>query len=176
VCSPNSAHAWSSIKRSSASSSFLWKSGAEQGYLKKRGSQRTDSTHILAAVHRYHRVELLPETLRAALNELAEQDPGWLQQWVPFDWFKRYDRRREESRLSLKKEEQEAFLEQVGRDGEAPAVDALSRRCPFSALSLASGTTIATHLGSALFLGRRATALEKQRHSSSCSSDVTLTL
>lgn len=90
---------------------------SEQGYLKKRGSQRTDSTHVLAAVHRYHRVELLPETLRAALNELAEQDPGWLQQWVPVDWFKRYDRRIEESRLALKKEEHEAFLEQVGRDG-----------------------------------------------------------
>jgi transposase len=90
---------------------------SEQGYLKKRGSQRTDSTHILAAVHRYHRVELLPETLRAALNEVAVQAPEWLQQWVPVDWFKRYERRIEESRLSIKKEEQEAFLEQVGRDG-----------------------------------------------------------
>jgi transposase len=90
---------------------------SEQGFLKKRGSQRTDSTHILAAVHRYHRVELLPETLRAALNEVAAQAPDWLQQWVPVDWFKRDARRREESRLSLKKEEQEAFLEQVGRDG-----------------------------------------------------------
>src|SRR5215472_16255083 len=30
---------------------------SEQGYLKKRGSQRTDSTYILAAVHRYHRVD-----------------------------------------------------------------------------------------------------------------------
>lgn len=90
---------------------------SEQGYLKKRGSQRTDSTHALAVVHRYHRVELLPETLRAALNEIAEQDPSWLQQWVPVDWFKRYERRIEESRLAIKKEEQEAFLEQVGRDG-----------------------------------------------------------
>jgi hypothetical protein len=106
----------------------------------------------------------------------AWQDPGWVHQWVPVDWFKRSDRRREESRVALKKAEQEAFLEQVGRDGEAPPVDALSRRCPFSALSLASGTTIATNLGSALFLGRRASVLEKQRHASSCSSDVTLTL
>ena len=40
-----------------------------------------------------------------------------MQQWVPVDWFKRYERRIEESRLSIKKEEQEAFLEQVGRDG-----------------------------------------------------------
>jgi transposase len=68
---------------------------SEQGYLKKRGSLRTDSTHILAAVHRYHRVELLPETLRAALNEVAAQAPEWLQQWVPLDWFKRDARRME---------------------------------------------------------------------------------
>jgi transposase len=70
----------------------------EQGYLKKRGIQRTDSTHVLAAVHRYHRVELLPETLRAALNELATQNSAWLHQWVPVDWFKRYERRIEEWR------------------------------------------------------------------------------
>src|SRR5260370_42476944 len=44
---------------------------SEQGYLKKRGSQRTDSTHVLAAVHRYHRVELLPETLRAARTRVG---------------------------------------------------------------------------------------------------------
>ena len=36
---------------------------------------------------------------------------------MPLDWFKRYERRREKSRLSIKKEEQEEFLEQVGRDG-----------------------------------------------------------
>lgn len=36
---------------------------------------------------------------------------------MPVEWFKRYERRIEESRLSIKKEEQEAFLEQVGRDG-----------------------------------------------------------
>jgi len=68
-------------------------------------------------VHRYHRVELLPETLRAALNEVALHAPEWLQQWVPVDWFKRYGRRRKEARLSIKKEEHESFWEQVGRDG-----------------------------------------------------------
>jgi hypothetical protein len=50
--------------------------------------------------------------------QVAAQAPEWLlQQWVPIDWFKRDARRIEESRLSLKKEEQEAFLEQVGQDG-----------------------------------------------------------
>lgn len=48
---------------------------SEQGYLKKRGSQRTDSTHVLVAVHRYHRVELLPETLRAARNRVGRASP-----------------------------------------------------------------------------------------------------
>jgi transposase len=48
---------------------------------------------------------------------VAAQAPAWLHQWVPLDWFKRYERRIEESRLSIKKEEQGAFLEQVGRDG-----------------------------------------------------------
>ena len=49
--------------------------------------------------------------------QVAVQAPEWVQHWVPVDWFKRYERRIEESRLSIKKEEQEAFLEQVGRDG-----------------------------------------------------------
>jgi transposase len=44
---------------------------SEQGYIKKRGIQRTNSTHVLAAVHLFHRAELLGETLRAALNEIG---------------------------------------------------------------------------------------------------------
>ncbi len=90
---------------------------SEHGYLKKRGVQRTDSTHVLAAVHQFHRVELLGETLRAALNELATQDPNWLKQWVPADWFERYSRRVEVWRLGIAKDEKDAFMEQVGRDG-----------------------------------------------------------
>src|SRR5215469_2446736 len=37
---------------------------SERGYIKKRGIQRTDSTHVLAAVHLFHRAELLGETVR----------------------------------------------------------------------------------------------------------------
>ena len=36
-----------------------------------RGKQRTDSTHILAATRRLNQLELVHETLRHALNELA---------------------------------------------------------------------------------------------------------
>jgi transposase len=40
----------------------------ELGVLKARGRQRTDSTHVLAAVRTLNRLELVAETLRAALN------------------------------------------------------------------------------------------------------------
>ena len=40
----------------------------ELGVLKPRGRQRSDSTHVLAAVRDLNRLELLAETLRATLN------------------------------------------------------------------------------------------------------------
>jgi transposase len=100
---------------------------SEQGYIKKRGIQRTDSTHVLAAVHLFHRAELLGETLRAALNEVATQEPDWLKQWVPADWFERYSRRVELWRLGIAKGEKDAFMEQVGRDG-SQLLSALSQQ------------------------------------------------
>ena len=41
------------------------------GWLKARGAQRTDSTHVLAAIRVLNRLELVAETLRAALNAVA---------------------------------------------------------------------------------------------------------
>ncbi len=43
----------------------------EQGLLKARGRQRTDSTQVLAAVRVLNRLERVGETLRQALNTLA---------------------------------------------------------------------------------------------------------
>src|SRR5262245_49988265 len=45
------------------------------GLLKARGTQRTDSTPVLAAIRKLNRLELVAETLRAALNELATEAP-----------------------------------------------------------------------------------------------------
>lgn len=87
------------------------------GWIKKRGVQRTDSTHVLAAVRRLNRVELLGEMLRAALNSLAEHDPDWLMTWVPVEWFEHYSRRIEEWRLPSGKDKQEEVMEQIGQDG-----------------------------------------------------------
>src|SRR5215217_6178302 len=58
----------------------------EGGLLKARGRQRTDSTHVLAAVRDLNRLELLGETLRAALNALARAAPDWLRATAPADW------------------------------------------------------------------------------------------
>src|SRR5919202_1213971 len=45
------------------------------GLLKARGHQRTDSTHVLAAIRVLNRLELVAETLRATLNALATVAP-----------------------------------------------------------------------------------------------------
>src|SRR5947209_468127 len=90
---------------------------SEGGWIKKRGVQRTDSTHVLAAVRRLNRVELLGETLRAALNTLAQHHPEWLRSWVPQAWFERYSRRIEEWRIPGAKDQQEKVMKQIGEDG-----------------------------------------------------------
>ena len=49
----------------------------EKGLLRGRGKQRTDSTHVLAKVRELTRLENLIETVRYALNTLAEVAPEW---------------------------------------------------------------------------------------------------
>ena len=60
-----------------------------QGLIKARGRQRTDSTHVLASSRLLSRIELVAETLRAALNELATVAPDWLRAFAPLEWFDR---------------------------------------------------------------------------------------
>jgi hypothetical protein len=50
----------------------------ERGWVKERGKQRTDSTHVLAAMGAVNRLECVGETMRHALNVLAEVAPDWL--------------------------------------------------------------------------------------------------
>jgi transposase len=54
----------------------------ERGWIKARGKQRTDSTHVLGAVRLLNRLELVGETVRAALEALATGAPHWLQSWT----------------------------------------------------------------------------------------------
>jgi transposase len=112
--------------------------------LTARGQQRTDSTHVLAAIRVLNRLELVAETLRAALNAVATVAPDWLQALSPLAWYERYSRRIEESRLPKGQAEREAYAHTVGEDGfllldaldtadapeglrELPSIDALRR-------------------------------------------------
>jgi transposase len=85
--------------------------------VKARSGQRTDSTHVLAAIRILNRLELVGETLRAALNSLATVAPQWLRSWVPPEWFDRYSNRIEESRLPKGEEARYAHGEPIGADG-----------------------------------------------------------
>jgi len=87
------------------------------GWLKARGPQRTDSTHVLAAIRVLNRLELVAETLRAALNAVATVAPDWLQAVTPLAWYERYSRRIEESRLPKATAAREAYAHTVGEDG-----------------------------------------------------------
>ena len=94
------------------------------GLLKSRGQQRTDSTHVLAAIRVLNRLELVGETLRAALNELACVAPEWLQNVAPLAWYERYSKRVEDSRLPREQSKRDAYAQTVGEDGFA-LLDAL---------------------------------------------------
>ena len=72
----------------------------EAHHLLKGGRRmRTDSTHVLAAVRTLNRLTCVGETLRHALNDIAQVAPAWLQAQVNGDWYERYGCRFEDYRL-----------------------------------------------------------------------------
>ena len=91
----------------------------EKELIKGHKRQRTDSTHILAAIRPLNRLETLAETFRAALNSLAVAAPDWLAKRLNKDWFDRYGRRVENYRLPKLDSEREALGNQMGEDGES---------------------------------------------------------
>lgn len=90
----------------------------ERGWLKERGKQRTDSTHVLAAIRTMNRLECVGETLRAALNSLAVVVPEWVRSHLRVEWYERYASRMEEFRLPKEANRRQAYAEQIGRDGD----------------------------------------------------------
>lgn len=88
------------------------------GLLKGRGRQRTDATHVLAAVPRLSRLELVGESVRAALEEIAEADPSWLLPLIEPTWAKRYDRKVEIGKVAGGKVAVRERAEEFGRDGQ----------------------------------------------------------
>jgi transposase len=64
---------------------------ASEGLVKADGKQRTDSTHVIAAVAALNRLELAGESVRAVLEALAAAHPDWLEQRICVsDFARRY--------------------------------------------------------------------------------------
>lgn len=110
-----------------------------RGLVKAGGKQRTDSTHVLAAVKAMGRLECIGETLRAALNTLADEVPQWLRGWAPHEWYERYGPRVEEYRLPKGDAERKRKAEEIGADGfrlldQLDAQDAPAGACELEAV------------------------------------------
>ena len=88
-----------------------------RGWIKARGTQRTDSTYVLAAIRTLNRLEHMLETLRLALNQLSEADPQWVRGWVPREWYERYGPRADSFHLPKAASQRETLAVQSGADG-----------------------------------------------------------
>jgi transposase len=95
----------------------LLKRCQELKLIKTKGKARTDSTHILAAIRNLNRLEYVGETLRCALNAIAVVHPDWLSNVVTPDWFDRYSKPVEESRLPRGTEARNDYAASIGQDG-----------------------------------------------------------
>ena len=80
------------------------------------GKQRTDSTAVLAAVRDLNSLESVGESMRAALNDLAKQDPEWVLSHLAPDWFDHSVHRFEMTRDPVQESKQKALRRQVGED------------------------------------------------------------
>lgn len=90
-----------------------------KGWIKTRGQQRTDSTHVLSTVRELDQLEIVGETLRYTLNILATVAPDWLRTQLKPEWVNRYGERVDEYRLPKEKNERQALLKLIGEDGQA---------------------------------------------------------
>lgn len=89
----------------------------ERGWIKGRGKQRTDSTHVLAAIRMLNRLECVGETMRHALDVLAEVAPDWLLEQMDPEWAERYRSRFTDFRLPKEVKERVALAQTIGTDG-----------------------------------------------------------
>lgn len=89
------------------------------GLLKARGRQRSDSTHVLANLRLLSRLTLVAETMRHALNDLADAAPDWLATQLNPAWAERYAVRVEEYRLPKAANDRRILETTIGQDGYA---------------------------------------------------------
>ena len=90
----------------------------ELGLVKAGGRQRTDSTHVIAAVRDLNTMELAGEAVRALVEALATVAPGFLAKTVDLEaWTTRYGPPVSAWRQPRTAAERDALTLQYGRDG-----------------------------------------------------------
>ncbi|MEU3283381.1 transposase, partial [Streptomyces antibioticus] len=89
----------------------------EAGLVKAGNRQRTDATHVLAVTRDLSRLEFVVETLRAALNQIAEAAGDWLVTVAAPEWSDRYSARPEDSRFPSRWAVRIEHGDQCGADG-----------------------------------------------------------
>ena len=100
----------------------------ERDLLSAGGRQRTNSTHVLAAVRVLNRLECAIETMRHALESLAVAAPDWLRAHAEPDWAERYGHRAMDDRLAKNATRREERARTIGGDGHALLAAALDHR------------------------------------------------
>jgi len=116
-----------------------------EGLLKAGGKQRTDSTHVAAAVAALNRLELAGESVRAAVEALTAAHPGWVAGVLHVsEWSRKYGTPVTDWHPPASKAKQDALAVTYAKDGyalleavydkaspawlaELPAVDVLRR-------------------------------------------------
>ena len=93
--------------------------------VKAGGKGSTDSSHVLDKVRILNRLELIGETLRVTLNDLATVLPNWLQTIAEPDWYERYGSCVSDYRLPQSECKRKAYALQIGADG-CKLLDALA--------------------------------------------------
>jgi hypothetical protein len=57
-----------------------------RGWVKARGTPRTDATPVLAAIRTLHRLAGVLDARHGALNQRRAVAPAWVQQHLPLEW------------------------------------------------------------------------------------------
>src|SRR5215204_3765952 len=92
----------------------------DKGLVAAGGKQRTDSTHVIAAVRDLNRLELAGETVRACLEALVVAAPDWLAAAIDVAaWSKRYTARVDAWRLPTSQAQRAELAAVYGSDGFA---------------------------------------------------------
>jgi len=112
------------------------------GLLTAGGRQRTDSTHVVAAVRSLNRLERVSETLRHALNVVAQEAPAWLRTQVPIGWYERYGQPIESFRLPKTDAARMTLATTIGTDGLTLLAWVTASTCPAGVADLPSIQTL----------------------------------